>query len=76
MTEESKSSQRPPKGLVQGEGIAWSVMSTLVAGPVLYGFIGWGVDALVGTTRVFTALGVLIGFVLSFFIVYARHGRS
>jgi F0F1-type ATP synthase assembly protein I len=51
-------------------------MSTLVAGPVLYGLIGWGIDALVGTSRVFTALGVVFGFALSFYIVYARHGRT
>lgn len=51
-------------------------MSTLVTGPVLYGLIGWGIDALAGTSRVFTAVGVLVGFVLSFYIVYARHGRT
>ena len=76
MTEKPDAESRPPKGLVQGEGVAWSVMSTLIAGPVLYGLIGWGIDALVGTSRVFTALGVVFGFALSFYIVYARHGRT
>lgn len=76
MTNKPESEPRRPKGLVEGEGVAWSVMSTLVAGPVLYGVIGWGIDVLVGTSRVFTALGVLVGFVLSFYIVYARHGRT
>jgi F0F1-type ATP synthase assembly protein I len=51
-------------------------MSTLVAGPLVYGFVGWGLDRLLGTSRVFLALGVLMGVVLSFYIVYARHGRS
>ena len=76
MTGTSDSPPRQPTGLVQGEGVAWSVMSTLVAGPLLYGLIGLGIDALVGTTRVFLALGVMVGFVFSFYIVYARYGRN
>lgn len=76
MTDEPEPEPRRPRGLVEGEGTAWSVMSTLVAGPVLYGLIGWGIDALVGDSRVFTAVGVLVGFVLSFYIVYARYGRN
>jgi F0F1-type ATP synthase assembly protein I len=63
-------------GLAEGESVAWSVMSTLAAGPVLYGLIGWGVDQWLGTTRVFVAAGIVLGFVLSFYIVYARFGRQ
>ncbi len=76
MTAKTDPESRGPMGLVEGEGIAWSVMSTLVAGPVLYGVVGWGVDQMVGTTRVFLPLGVVVGFIFSFYIVYARHGRS
>lgn len=76
MTPSHDSTTRRPRGLVEGETIAWSVMSTLIAGPLLYGLIGWGIDALVGTSRVFLAVGIVIGFVLSFVIVYARHGRD
>lgn len=63
-------------GLVEGESIAWSVMSTLAAGPLLYGLVGWGLDRWLGTSRVFVALGIVLGFVLSFYIVYARYGRD
>jgi F0F1-type ATP synthase assembly protein I len=51
-------------------------MATLIAGPLLYGAVGAGVDALAGTSRVFLALGVLLGLVSSFYIVYARFGRD
>jgi F0F1-type ATP synthase assembly protein I len=51
-------------------------LSTLLAGPLLYGLLGWGLDHLVGTTRVFVALGIVVGFGLSFWIVYLRHGRD
>jgi F0F1-type ATP synthase assembly protein I len=72
----TRESRRRFTGLVEGESIAWSVMSTLAAGPVLYGFIGWGMDQWLGTARVFTALGIVLGFVLSFYIVYVRYGRE
>lgn len=76
MAGKNDNSRRQYYGLVEGENVAWSVMSTLVAGPLVYGLIGWGIDALVGTSRVFLALGVLVGFVLSFYIVFARYGRD
>lgn len=58
------------------ESDAWSMVSTLVAGPVTWGLVGAGIDALAGTERVFIALGVVLGFITSFYIVYARHGRD
>jgi F0F1-type ATP synthase assembly protein I len=69
-------SRRRARGLVEGEDVAWSAMATMLAGPLLYGAIGWGIDSLVGTTRVFLALGVMLGLVSSFYIVYARYGRG
>lgn len=58
-----------------GEGIVWSVVGTLLAGPALYGLIGYGVDRLAGTA-IFLPIGILVGFVLSFYIVYMRYGRG
>jgi F0F1-type ATP synthase assembly protein I len=68
--------RRRAYGLADGEHLAWSVMATMIAGPLLYGVLGWGIDTLLGTTRVFLALGVLLGAVSSFYIVYARFGRD
>lgn len=76
MTVSPDSPPRRSYGLVQGESLAWSVLSTLVSGPLLYGLLGWGIDTLVGTSRVFLALGIVVGFVLSFTIIYVRHGRD
>lgn len=59
-----------------GENDAWGMVSTLVAGPVTWGLIGGGVDYLIGTHRVFLAIGVVVGFVTSFAIVFVRHGRG
>lgn len=54
---------------------AWGLVSTLVAGPVTWGLIGGGVDMLVGTHRVFLGVGVVLGFITSFYIAYVRYGR-
>ena len=59
-----------------GEDMAWSIISTLLAGPIVWGGVGLLVDNFVGTTRVFVPLGVVLGFVTSFYIVYVRFGRD
>jgi ATP synthase protein I len=59
-----------------GEDVAWGMVSTLVAGPLVWGAIGMLIDSLVGTTRIFLPLGIVLGFVVSFYIVYVRFGRE
>lgn len=56
--------------------MAWSIISTLLAGPIVWGGIGAAVDHYGGTTRVFLPMGVVLGFVTSFYIVYVRFGRD
>lgn len=68
---------RPPEpGTPTGEQVAWSALGTLLAGPITWGFAGWLVDRATGTERVFTAVGVVIGFVTSLYIVFVRFGRD
>jgi ATP synthase protein I len=50
------------------------MVSTLVAGPLVWGGIGMLIDSLVGTTRIFLPLGIVLGFVVSFYIIYVRFG--
>ena len=52
------------------------MVSTLVAGPLVWGGGGMLIDSLVGTTRIFLPLGIVLGFVVSFYIVYVRFGRE
>lgn len=58
------------------ESLAWSIVSTLLAGPAVYGFLGWLLDRWLGTSGTCTGIGVFVGFCLSFWIVYLRHGRD
>ena len=58
-----------------GESIVWSIVGTLLAGPMLYGLIGFGVDELADVS-VGLPIGIVVGFVLSGYIIYMRYGRD
>lgn len=62
--------ERPP-----GENLVWSVVGTLLSGPLVWGLVGAGVDRLLDTSA-FTPVGIVVGFVASMYIVYVRHGRG
>lgn len=68
------SSNHVPQG--RGDEFVWSLVGNLVGGPVAWGAIGWGVDALVGTTRIFLPIGVVLGFITSVTVVWYRFGRD
>lgn len=60
----------------QGESVAWSAMGSLLAGPLVWGGVGYLLDHVLGTGRTFTAIGVVVGSVTAFYIVYLRFGRD
>jgi F0F1-type ATP synthase assembly protein I len=66
----------PPAGKGRGDDFVWSLVGTLVGGPLTWGAIGAGVDYLVGTTRIFLPIGVVLGFITSVLVVYLRFGRN
>lgn len=53
-------------------GAAWSVLSHLLSGILLFGGIGWGLDALLDTGA-FTPIGLLLGGAASFYLIYLRY---
>ena len=55
----------------EGESQVWGLISTLVGGPAVWGAIGYGADRLADTS-VFLPIGVVIGFVTSFYIVHVK----
>ncbi|NEE00567.1 hypothetical protein [Phytoactinopolyspora halotolerans] len=50
-------------------------MGTLIAGPLLYGLLGAGVDKLFDVSFGLPT-GIVIGFVLAGYIIYTRYGRE
>ena len=63
---------RPVAPPAPGRDDAWSQMSTLIAGPVAWGAIGYGVDAATGSP-VGLPVGIVIGFAASMWLVFHRY---
>jgi hypothetical protein len=57
-------------------GTGWAITSTMLAGMLVWGGLGFLVDTLVWSSRAFTALGIVLGAALGGYIVYLRYGRS
>lgn len=62
--------------LPHGEGLVWSVIGTLISGPVVWGCIGALLDRAMDSAPMYLALGLILGFALSMYIVYVRFGRE
>ena len=75
MGEQPPADRPGANGAPHGESMAWAAISTLVAGPATWGGIGWLVDHWLGTGRVFTASGVVVGFIASVYIVITKYGQ-
>jgi F0F1-type ATP synthase assembly protein I len=54
-----------------GADQVWGLISTLVAGPAVWGAVGYGVDR-AADTSVWTPAGVVLGFVTSFYVVWTK----
>jgi F0F1-type ATP synthase assembly protein I len=57
-------------------GIGWTITSTLIAGMLVMGGLGYLGDQLFGTERVFTGIGIVLGGALGIYVVYLRWGRG
>lgn len=55
--------------------IATGVTSYLLAGPLTFGAIGYGLDRWLGTSAI-VAVGVLVGVTLSVYLVWLRYGAG
>lgn len=56
----------------RGLGDAWTALSTIIAGIVVWGAAGFGLDRLFGTRPVLMVIGVLIGNFGAIYLVYVR----
>ena len=74
----SGSEKRPmhPSLEPTGEHVAHSAIGSLLGGVIVWGGVGLLLDHWLGTGRVLTALGVVVGSLTGFVIVYLRFGRD
>lgn len=50
----------------------YTQLGTLLAGPITWGLIGWGLDHLLGTA-VLVPVGLVLGIIAATWLVVARH---
>ena len=60
----------------EGYGTAWSIIGTLLAGPAVWGGIGFLVDRIAGFHGLFLAIGLVVGAVGGVYLVVVRYGRE
>ena len=69
-------SDRRPDDAWSGLGTGWAIVSTLIAGMLTLGLVGWLIDMLVGTSHVFLAAGIVLGGAGGVYAVYLRYGKG
>lgn len=74
--EPSRDEPMHPSLQPSGEAVAWSALGSLLAGPIVWGGVGFLLDRHFGTGRLLTAIGVVVGSLAAFYIVYLRFGRD
>lgn len=52
------------------------MMADLLAGPLAWGLIGWGLDRWLGTTPWLLAVGLVVGWAMGIYLVWLRHSRE
>lgn len=64
--------QRNAQSPWNGLGEAWSYLSTLVSGVVVWGGVGFGLDAWLNTRPVAFVVGALVGNFAGIYLIYLR----
>jgi ATP synthase protein I len=59
-----------------GMGTGWAIISTLIAGMLVLGGLGFVLDRVFDTGSGLTALGIVLGAGMGIYIVYLRYGRG
>jgi F0F1-type ATP synthase assembly protein I len=57
-------------------GTGWAITSELIGAMLVLGGIGFGLDLLFGTDRVFAGIGVVLGGAAGVYAIWLRYGRG
>ena len=68
----SRGREAEERAMWRGMGDAWTAMSTIISGIVVWGGIGYGLDRLLGTRPVLFAIGAMVGNFAAVFLVYKK----
>lgn len=64
-----------PRFSAKADADAWAIISYLLGGPIVWGAVGWLLDAWLGT-EVFLPLGLVLGMGAALYVVWVRYGKS
>lgn len=67
--------EREVTGMSRQTDLANGVIAYLLAGPAGFGVLGWLLDRWLGTVW-FLPLGVVLGMVLSMYVIWLRYGKT
>ncbi|GII91267.1 hypothetical protein Ssi02_14980 [Sinosporangium siamense] len=70
----SEQKRRPEDDGRDFANAAWSIPSYVLSGIIVYGGIGWLLSRWTGVVA-FTPIGLILGVVLSVYLVYRKYGR-
>jgi ATP synthase protein I len=59
----------------RGADTVWSIIGTLVAGVLAWGFIGWLLDRWLGTSFL-VAVGIIVGMAGAMYLIIKRYGSG
>ena len=59
-----------------GLGTGWAIVSTLIAGMLALGLVGWLIDRAIGTNHVLFGIGIVAGGACGVYIVYLKYGKD
>ena len=65
-----------PKDMWGGMSIGVTISVTLLSALVVWGGIGWLIDRVAGTGKVFTAIGMLVGAAAGVYLIYLKYGKE
>ena len=65
-----------PQDMWRGMSTGWQITAYMLGGILGWGLIGFLIDWLAGTGKVFTAIGMVGGAAGAVYLVYVHYGRS
>ena len=64
-----------PSPTFQADAMGSTILAYLLTGPALFGGLGWLLSQWLGTAF-FIPVGILLGMILSMYVIWLRYGRT
>jgi ATP synthase protein I len=65
-----------PNDLWGGMSTGVTISAYLLSALIVWGGVGWLIDHLAGTGKVFTAIGMIVGAAAGVYLIYLKYGKD